>query len=70
MIYVKKYAFCDGCKMKLATKIVGEASTVNKEMSELLYRNGWRFDGPNRVYCPECFKRRATHARTESPDLG
>ena len=55
MIYVRKYAYCDGCQQKLATKLVGKASEVNREMSDLLYRNGWRFDGIDRVYCPECY---------------
>ena len=57
MIFVKKYAFCDRCKQILSTKLCGEASKVNKEMSDALYRNGWRFDGINRVYCPKCYKK-------------
>ena len=57
MIFVKKYAFCDECKQILSTKLCGEASKVNREMSDLLYWNGWKFDGPDRVYCPECAKK-------------
>jgi len=55
MIFVRKYAICDGCKQILATKLVGKASEVNREMSDMLYRNGWHFDGIDRVYCPECY---------------
>lgn len=64
MIYVRKYAYCDGCKQKLATSLVGKSTEVNREMSDLLYRNGWKFNGPDRVYCPACQKERATRCLT------
>jgi len=64
MIFVKKYAFCDGCKLILSTKLCGEASKVNREMSDLLYRNGWKFDGPDKLYCPSCQKEVATQCLT------
>lgn len=70
MIFVKKYAFCDGCKQILSTKLCGESIKVNREMSDLLYRNGWKFDGPDRIYCLACQKERATNERAESPYLG
>jgi len=66
MIFVKKYAYCDGCKELLVSKLCGKASEVNREMSDVLYRNGWRFDGIDRIYCPKCYERRTIHDNARS----